>query len=118
MTVANICTKLKTLQNFVNGKKVSATEIWTKILESQIETGVPYLCSKDNANKKTNHQNIGVIHQSNLCAEIFQYTDEETTAICTLSSMVLKNFIIDGKFDFKLLYDEVRKVTRTLNKGI
>ena len=100
------------------GKKVSATEVWTKILESQIETGVPYLCSKDNANKKTNHQNIGVIHQSNLCAEIFQYTDEETTAICTLSSMVLKNFIIDGKFDFKLLFDEVRKVTRTLNKVI
>jgi ribonucleoside-diphosphate reductase alpha chain len=100
------------------GKKVSATEIWTKIIESQIETGVPYLCSKDNANKKTNHQNIGVIHQSNLCSEIFQYTDEETTAICTLSSMVLKNFIIEGKFDFKLLFDEVRKVTRTLNKVI
>ena len=100
------------------GKKVSATEVWTKIIESQIETGVPYLCSKDNANKKTNHQNIGVIHQSNLCAEIFQYTDEETTAICTLSSMVLKNFIVDGKFNFKLLYDEVRKVTRTLNKVI
>ena len=100
------------------GKKVSATEIWTKIIESQIETGVPYLCSKDNANRKTNHQNIGVIHQSNLCAEIFQYTDEETTAICTLSSMVLKNFIVEGKFDFKLLFDEVRKVTRTLNKVI
>ncbi len=100
------------------GKKVSASEIWTKIIESQIETGVPYLCSKDNANRKSNHQNIGVIHQSNLCAEIFQYTDEETTAICTLSSMVLKNFIVDGKFDFKLLFDEVRKVTRTLNKVI
>jgi len=88
------------------GKKVSATEIWTKIIESQIETGVPYLCSKDNANRKTNHQNIGVIHQSNLCAEIFQYTDEKTTAICTLSSMVLKNFIVEGIFDFKLLFDE------------
>jgi len=100
------------------GKKVKAQEVWNKIIESQVETGVPYLCSKDNANKKTNHQNIGVIKQSNLCNEIYQYTDEETTAICTLSSMVLKNFIIDGKFDFKLLHNEVRKVVKTLNKVI
>ncbi len=57
------------------GKKVKAQEVWSKIIESQIETGVPYLCSKDNANKKTNHQNIGVIKQSNLCNEIYQYTD-------------------------------------------
>jgi ribonucleoside-diphosphate reductase alpha chain len=100
------------------GKKVKAQTIWNKIIESQVETGVPYLCSKDNANKKTNHQNIGVIKQSNLCNEIYQYTDEETTAICTLSSMVLKNFIIKGEFDFKLLYEEVRKVVRALNKVI
>jgi len=100
------------------GTKVKAQEIWNKIVESQVETGVPYLCSKDNANKKTNHQNIGVIKQSNLCNEIYQYTDEETTAICTLSSMVLKNFIIEGKFDFKLLHNEVRKVVSTLNKVI
>ena len=65
------------------GKKVKAQDIWSKIIESQIETGIPYLCSKDNANRKTNHQNIGVIKQSNLCNEIYQYTDEETTAICT-----------------------------------
>ncbi len=100
------------------GKKVKAQDIWTKVIESQIETGVPYLCSKDNANKKTNHQNIGVIKQSNLCNEIYQYTDEDTTAICTLSSMVLKNFIIEGKFDFNLLYNETRKVVRALNKVI
>lgn len=100
------------------GKKVSAQEIWSKIYESQIETGVPYLCSKDSANKKTNHQNIGVIKQSNLCNEIYQFTDENTTAICTLSSMVLKNFIKSGKFDFNLLFDEVRKVVRSLNKVI
>jgi ribonucleoside-diphosphate reductase alpha chain len=96
------------------GKKIKAQDVWTKIVESQIESGVPYLCSKDNANKKTNHQNIGVIKQSNLCNEIYQYTDEETTAICTLSSMVLKNFIKDGKFDYKLLIDETRKVVRAL----
>lgn len=100
------------------GKKVKAQEVWNKIIESQIETGVPYLCSKDNANKKTNHQNIGVIHQSNLCAEIFQFTNEEVTAICTLSSMVLKNFVNDGKFDFDLLYNETRKVVRALNQVI
>jgi ribonucleoside-diphosphate reductase alpha chain len=100
------------------GKKVKAQDIWTKVIESQVETGVPYLCSKDNANRKTNHQNIGVIKQSNLCNEIYQYTDEETTAICTLSSMVLKNFIKSGKFDFELLFTEVRKVVRSLNKVV
>ena len=100
------------------GRKVKAQEIWSKIIESQVETGVPYLCAKDSANKKTNHQNIGVIKQSNLCNEIYQYTDEETTAICTLSSIVLKNFIIDGKFDYKLLIEEVRKAVRALNNVI
>jgi ribonucleoside-diphosphate reductase alpha chain len=100
------------------GKKTKAQEIWSKIIESQIETGVPYLCSKDNANKKTNHQNIGVIKQSNLCNEIYQYTDENTTAICTLSSMVLKNFIKDGVFNHQLLYEETRKVVRALNKVV
>ena len=100
------------------GKKVKAQEVWNKIIESQIETGVPYLCSKDSANRKTNHQNIGVIKQSNLCNEIYQYTDETTTAICTLSSMVLKNFIEDGVFNHDLLYKEVRKVVRALNKVI
>jgi len=100
------------------GKKVKAQEVWNKIIESQIETGVPYLCSKDSANKKTNHQNIGVIKQSNLCNEIYQYTDEKTTAICTLSSMVLKNYVKDGEFDFKGLYEETRKVVRALNKVV
>ena len=100
------------------GKKVKAQDIWSKIIESQVETGVPYLCAKDSANKKTNHQNIGVIKQSNLCAEIFQVTNEETTAICTLSSMVIKNFIQGGKFNHELLFQEVRKVVRSLNKVI
>jgi ribonucleoside-diphosphate reductase alpha chain len=100
------------------GKKIKAQDIWTKIIESQVETGVPYLCSKDSANRKSNHQNIGVIKQSNLCNEIYQYTDEKTTAICTLSSMVLKNFVVNNKFDFELLFSEVRKVVRSLNKVI
>ena len=100
------------------GKKVKSQDIWFKIVEAQIETGVPYLCSKDNANNKTNHKNIGTIRQSNLCNEIYQYTDEKTTAICTLSSIVLKNYIINGKFDFQLLFEEVRKVVKALNKVI
>ena len=100
------------------GKKVKAQSIWNKIIESQIETGVPYLASKDSANKKSNHQNIGTIKQSNLCIEIFQYTDEVTTAICTLSSLVLKNFIKEGSFNFNLLYTEVRKIVKALNKVI
>ena len=100
------------------GKKVKAQDVWSKVIESQIETGVPYLCSKDNANKKTNHQNIGVIKQSNLCNEIYQYTDEKTTAICTLSSMVLKNFVKEGEFNHQLLYEEARKVVRALNKVV
>lgn len=100
------------------GKKVKAQEIWSKVIESQVETGVPYLCAKDSANSKTNHQNIGVIKQSNLCNEIYQFTDEETTAICTLSSIVLKNFIVEGKFDYTLLINEVRKAVRALNNVI
>ena len=100
------------------GKKIKAQEIWSKVIESQVETGVPYLCSKDSANKKTNHQNIGVIKQSNLCNEIYQFTDENTTAICTLSSMVLKNFIVDGKFDYILLLEETKKVVSALNNVI
>jgi ribonucleoside-diphosphate reductase alpha chain len=100
------------------GRKIKAQELWYKIVESQIETGVPYLCSKDSANRKTNHQNIGVIKQSNLCNEVYQYTDEKTTAICTLSSMILKNFIEDGKFNFQRLFEETRKVVRALNKVI
>jgi ribonucleoside-diphosphate reductase alpha chain len=100
------------------GKKVKAQDIWSKIVESQVETGVPYLCSKDSANKKTNHQNIGVIKQSNLCNEIYQYTDEKTTAICTLSSVVLKNYIKDGQFDYHLLISEVRKIVKALNNVI
>ena len=100
------------------GKKIMAKDLAIKIVESQIETGSPYITYKDNANRKTNHQNIGTIKQSNLCAEIFQYSDKSTTAICTLSSIVIKNFIKDKKFDFNLLRIEVKKVVKALNKVI
>lgn len=100
------------------GRKVNPQDILMKIIESQIETGVPYIAFKDNANRKTNHQNIGTIRQSNLCIEIFQATNEDTTAICTLSSMILKNYFKGKKFDFELLHTEVRKIVRALNKVI
>jgi ribonucleoside-diphosphate reductase alpha chain len=100
------------------GKKVKVKDIAMKIVESQIETGVPYILFKDHANRKSNHKNLGVIKQSNLCAEIIQYTDAVTTAICTLSSIILKNFVKGKTFDFDLLHSEVRKVTRALNKVI
>lgn len=101
------------------GKKIKASELWKKIYESQVETGVPYIAYKDHANRKTNHKNFGTIKSSNLCIEVFQYTNEkDITAICTLSSLVLKNFIVDGKFDFKLLEQATRKITKALNKVV
>lgn len=102
------------------GERVKAQEIWKKIIESQIETGVPYLLSKDSANNKSNQKNIGTIKSSNLCAEIMEVsTGEDYTAICTLSSLVLKNFIKTGKvFDFKALEEATRKIVKALNKVI
>jgi len=100
------------------GKKIKAHDLFYKIIESQIETGVPYMLFKDAVNRKTNHQNLGVIKQSNLCAEIVQYTDELTTAICTLASQVIKNYIKDGKFDFNLLHYTTKVLTKILNRVI
>lgn len=102
------------------GDKVKAQEIWKKIIESQIETGVPYLLAKDSANRKTNQKNIGTIKSSNLCAEIMEVSDGDNyTAICTLSSLVLKNFLTTGKsFDFKALEAATRKIVKALNKVI
>lgn len=100
------------------GKKVDVKEILIKLIESQIETGVPYILFKDHINRKSNHQNYGTINQSNLCAEIVQYTDEWTTAICTLASMVLKNYIKGKEFDFDLLGESVEQTVDLLNKVI
>ena len=100
------------------GKKVDVKEILIKLIESQIETGVPYILFKDHINRKSNHQNYGTINQSNLCAEIVQYTDEWTTAICTLASMVLKNYIKGKDFDFDLLGQSVGQTVQLLNKVI
>ncbi len=97
------------------GTKIKAHDLWIKILESQIETGMPYMCFKDHANNKSNQKNMGMIHSSNLCAEIMEVTDAETTAICTLTSIPLQKFVVDGKYDFLGLGRITRSITKSLN---
>lgn len=103
------------------GKKVNARDIFKKVLESQIETGVPYMTFKDNANLKTNHQNIGTIRSSNLCSEIFQATNESSVAVCTLTSIPVQKYVKgDDKktFDFEELHQSIKYVVLTLNNVI
>jgi len=100
------------------GKKIKAHDLWLKILESQIESGMPYMCFKDHANKKSNHKNFGVIHSSNLCSEIMESTDKDTTAICTLTSIPVQKFIVDGKYNFDELGRVARSITKSLNVAI
>ncbi|WMX12245.1 MULTISPECIES: ribonucleoside-diphosphate reductase subunit alpha [unclassified Aureispira] len=99
-------------------KTIKARELWTKILESQIETGTPYMLYKDHANSKSNQKNLGVIRSSNLCTEIMEYTSKDEVAVCNLASISLPKFVINGKFDFDKLYEITRIVTRNLNKVI
>ncbi len=99
-------------------KVVKAQELWFAILESQIETGTPYILYKDAANKKSNQQNLGTIRSSNLCTEIMEYTSKDEVAVCNLASINLSKFIVDGEYDFQKLYDITRVVTRNLNKVI
>ncbi len=99
-------------------KTIQARELWTKILESQIETGTPYMLYKDHANNKSNQKNLGVIRSSNLCTEIMEYTSTDEVAVCNLASISLPKFVINGKFDFEKLYEITRIVTRNLNRVI
>ena len=83
------------------GKKtIEAQKLWTAILESQIETGTPYMVYKDACNRKSNQQNLGVIKSSNLCTEIVEYSDREQFAVCNLASIGLPRFVENGEFDF------------------
>jgi len=99
-------------------KVVKAQDLWFAILESQIETGTPYILYKDAANRKSNQKNLGTIRSSNLCTEIMEYTSKDEVAVCNLASIALNKFVIDGEFDFQKLYDITRVVTRNLNKVI
>ena len=100
------------------GTKIKAHDLWLKILEAQIESGMPYMCFKDSANMKSNQKNMGVIHSSNLCSEIMEVTDANTTAICTLTSIPVQKFVLDGKYDYSELGRVARSVTKSLNIAI
>ncbi|MCS7036409.1 MAG: ribonucleoside-diphosphate reductase subunit alpha [Saprospiraceae bacterium] len=99
-------------------RTVRARELWNAILESQIETGTPYILYKDAANEKSNQKNLGTIRSSNLCTEIIEYTSPDEVAVCNLASIALPKFVRDGQFDFERLHEITRVVTRNLNKVI
>src|SRR6056297_2667819 len=99
-------------------KTIKARDLWEKILESQIETGTPYMLYKDSANRKSNQQNLGTIRSSNLCTEILEYTSGDEVAVCNLASIALPMFIKGKEFDHKELFRITKRVTRNLNKVI
>ncbi|SMB84412.1 ribonucleoside-diphosphate reductase, alpha subunit [Hymenobacter roseosalivarius DSM 11622] len=105
-------------------KTIKAQELWFAILESQTETGTPYMLFKDAANRKSNQQNLGTIKSSNLCTEIMEYTDEHEIAVCNLASLALPRFVKEGEqkgqlvFDHQKLYDVTYHATKNLNKVI
>jgi ribonucleoside-diphosphate reductase alpha chain len=99
-------------------KTIKARELWEKILESQIETGTPYMLYKDAANRKSNQKNLGTIRSSNLCTEIMEYTSEDEVAVCNLASISLPMFVENGQFNHELLFNVTKRVTRNLNKVI
>jgi ribonucleoside-diphosphate reductase alpha chain len=99
-------------------KTIRAQELWFKIVESQIETGTPYMLYKDAANRKSNQQNLGTIRSSNLCTEIIEYTAPDEVAVCNLASIALPKFVQDGAFDHNKLFEITYQVTRNLNRII
>lgn len=99
-------------------KTIPAQDLWFAVLESQIETGNPYMLFKDAANSKSNQQNLGTIKSSNLCTEIMEYTSPDEIAVCNLASLALPRFVVDGKFDHQRLFDVTYVVTKNLNKII
>ncbi len=99
-------------------KTIKARDLWEKILESQIETGTPYMLYKDAANRKSNQKNLGTIRSSNLCTEILEYTSPDEVAVCNLASIALPMFVKNGKFDHKELFKVTKRVTKNLNRVI
>ncbi|HMO61202.1 MAG TPA: ribonucleoside-diphosphate reductase subunit alpha [Ferruginibacter sp.] len=99
-------------------KTIKAQELWFAILQSQIETGTPYMLYKDAANSKSNQQNLGTIKSSNLCTEIIEYTSKDEIAVCNLASLALPRFVINGKFDHQKLYEVTYQAAKNLNKII
>jgi ribonucleoside-diphosphate reductase alpha chain len=100
-------------------KTIKAQDLWFKILESQIETGTPYMLYKDAANAKSNQQNLGTIKSSNLCTEIIEYTAPDEVAVCNLASLALPKFVTEeGTFDHDKLFEVTYQATLNLNRII
>ncbi|MCY4577051.1 MAG: ribonucleoside-diphosphate reductase subunit alpha [Candidatus Kaiserbacteria bacterium] len=100
-------------------KTIQARDLWHQIIESQIETGTPFMLYKDSANRKSNQKNLGTIRSSNLCTEVVQYSDEKETAMCNLASICVNKFVRDdGSYDFERLHHIAKVVCRNLNKVI
>jgi ribonucleoside-diphosphate reductase alpha chain len=97
---------------------IKAQDLWFKILESQIETGTPYILFKDAANGKSNQQNLGTIKSSNLCTEIIEYTSPDEVAVCNLGSIALPKFVTKGKFDHDKLFSVTYELAKNLNRVI
>ncbi|MCY4225201.1 MAG: ribonucleoside-diphosphate reductase subunit alpha [Bacteroidetes bacterium] len=100
-------------------RQIDARKLWFKILESQIETGTPYMLYKDHANRKSNQKNLGTIRSSNLCAEIIEYTSKDEIAVCNLASIALPMYVTDARdFDHEELYNVTKLITQNLNRVI
>ncbi|MBI2272110.1 MAG: ribonucleoside-diphosphate reductase subunit alpha [Bacteroidetes bacterium] len=99
-------------------KTIKAQELWFKVLESQVETGNPYMLYKDACNSKSNQKNLGTIKSSNLCTEIVEYTSADEIAVCNLASIALPRFVENGKFDHQKLFEVTYVATHNLNKII
>ena len=100
-------------------KTIKAQDLWFKILESQVETGTPYMLYKDAANSKSNQKNLGTIRSSNLCTEIIEYTAPDEIAVCNLASIALPKFVkSDGTFDHEKLFEITYQTTNNLNRII
>ncbi len=105
-------------------RSIRAQDLWFTVLESQVETGTPFMCFKDHANRKSNQKNLGTIRSSNLCTEIIQYTSPEEIAVCNLASINLSAMLLGEKnsdgptYDFQRLYQITKVITRNLNKII
>jgi len=99
-------------------KKIKAQQVWYAIIESQVETGTPYMLYKDACNGKSNQQNLGTIKCSNLCTEIVEYSSPDEVAVCNLASIALNMYVKDGQYDFAKLKEVSKVATRNLNKII
>jgi ribonucleotide reductase alpha subunit len=107
-------------------KTIKAQQLWFAILDSQVETGTPYMLYKDHCNNKSNQKNLGTIKCSNLCTEIVEYTAPDEAAVCNLASISLSKMVTPatdysgntGVFDFQKLFEVSKVITRNLNKII